>query len=59
MPSAHPRWTDDPFWQPKTPEEKEWIRKRDEAIKLFRETGDDSMAIEIGLFPPPKSGEEK
>ena len=59
MPNAHSRWTDDPFWQPKTPEEKEWIRKRDEAIRRFRETGDDSMAIEIGLFPPRKSGDEK
>ena len=59
MPGAHSRWTDDPFWQPTTPEEKEWIRKRDEAIKRFRETGDDSMAIEIGLFPPRKSRDEK
>ena len=59
MPSAHSRWTDNPFWQPKTPEEKEWIRKRDEAIRRFRETGDDSTAIEIGLFPPRKSGDDK
>ena len=59
MPSAHSRWTDNPFWQPKTPDEKEWIRKRDEAIRRFRETGDDNMAIEIGLFPPRKSGDEK
>ena len=50
----HPRWTDNPFVSVKTPEQKEWIRKRDEAIRLFREKGDDSMAVEIGLFPPKK-----
>ena len=32
----------------------EWYRKRDEALRIYRETGDDSMAVEIGLFPSAK-----
>ena len=46
------RWTDNPFTPPNaSPELLEWYDKRDEAIRIWRETGDDSMAIEIGLFP--------
>lgn len=33
----HSRWTDDPFWQPQTPEEKEWISKRDAGLQPYRE----------------------
>ena len=29
------RWTDDPFWQPQTPEEKEWISKRDAGLNPY------------------------
>ena len=46
------RWTDNPFTPPNaSPELLEWYDKRDEAIRIWRETGDDTMAIEIGLFP--------
>ena len=46
------RFWDNPF-QPAnpSPELLEWYAKRDEAIRIWRETGDDTMAIEIGLFP--------
>ena len=54
---AHSRWTDNPFRRPDiTPEELAWIEKRNEATRIFQETGDDTMAIEIGLFPPRKDG---
>ena len=47
------RWTDNPFRQPGLPKEQlEWLEKRDEAMRRYRESGDDTMAIEIGLFPP-------
>ena len=49
------RFYDNPFQPPNaSPELLEWYRKRDEAIRIWRETGDDSMAIEIGLFPSPE-----
>ena len=49
---ARSRFSDNPFQPPNaSPELLEWYRKRDEAIRIWRETGDDSMAIEIGLFP--------
>ena len=53
------RWTDNPFapMNP-TPEQQAWFDKRDEAIRHFHETGDDSLAIEIGLFPSPEEEEE-
>ena len=52
---VHPRWTDNPFRDPNaSPEELEWLERRDEALRIYRETGDDSMAIEIGLFPTPE-----
>lgn len=53
------RWTDNPFRRPDlTPEQLEWIKKRNEATRIFQETGDDTMAIEIGLFDPKEEGEE-
>lgn len=49
------RFTDNPFQPPNaSPELLEWYDKRDEAIRIWRETGDESMAIEIGLFPSPE-----
>ena len=46
------RWTDNPFTPPNaSPELLEWYDKRDKAIRIWRKTGDDTMAIEIGLFP--------
>ena len=35
MGRVHSRWTDDSFWQPKTPEQKEWIRKSDHALDVY------------------------
>ena len=53
------RWTDNPFQPPNAPPELlEWYAKRDEAIRVWRETGDDTMAIEIGLFPSKEEEEE-
>ena len=55
---VHSRWTDNPFRDPNaTPEQLEWIEKRDQALSIYRETGDDTMAIEIGLFPTPEEEE--
>ena len=46
------RFSDNPFRTGKeTPEHLEWRRKRDEATRIFHETGDTTMAEEIGLFP--------
>ena len=51
--SATSRFTDNPFRDPDaTPGQLEWIRKRNEATRIFRETGDRTMAVEIGLFAP-------
>ena len=49
------RWTDNPFapMNP-TPEQQAWFDKRDEALRLYHGTGDESLAIEIGLFPSPE-----
>ena len=46
------RFSDNPF-QPAnpTPEQLEWYVKRDEALRIHRESGDDALAIEICLFP--------
>ena len=53
------RWTDNPFTPPDaSPELLEWYDKRDEAIRIWRETGDDTMAIEIGLFPSKEEEEQ-
>lgn len=52
------RFSDDsPFLPPQNKQEREWMCKRDEATRIWRETGDDSMAIEIGLFP--KKGDDQ
>ena len=52
---VHSRWTDNPFRDPNaTPEQLAWLERRDEALRIYRETGDDTMAIEIGLFPTPE-----
>lgn len=57
MSDRNKRWTDNPFRPANlTPEEIEWRDKRDEAIRRFHETGDKTMAQEIGLFP--KDSEE-
>ena len=46
------RWTDNPFRQPGlSPEQLKWLDERDEATRIFQETGDDTMAEDIGLFP--------
>ena len=53
------RWTDNPFTpSDASPELLEWYDKRDEAIRVWRETGDDTMAIEIGLFPSKEEEKE-
>ena len=58
--SGNSRWTDNPFRQPGLSKERlEWLDKRDEATRIFLETGDDTMAIEIGLFPPHDDREEE
>ena len=55
--SATSRFTDNPFRDPDaTPEQLEWIRKRNEATRIFRETGDRTMAVEIGVFAPDPPG---
>lgn len=55
----HSRWTDNPFQPPDaSPELLEWYARRDEAILIWRETGDDTMAVEIGLFPSREEEEE-
>ena len=49
---ANNRFSDNPFRDPNlTPEQVERIEKRNKALRIYRETGDDSLAIEIGLFP--------
>ena len=53
------RWSDNPFTPPDaSPELLDWYRKRDEAIRIWRETGDDTMAIVIGLFPSKEEEEQ-
>ena len=53
------RWTDNPFTpSDASPELLEWYDKRDEAIRIWRQTGDDTMAIEIGLFPSKEEVKE-
>ena len=49
---AASRWTDNPFRDPNaTPEQLEWLKKRDKAINVYQATGDSVMAEDIGLFP--------
>ena len=53
------RFYDDlPFRPPENDEQREWMRKRDEATRIFHETGDTTMAEEIGLFPPSEKTKE-
>ena len=57
---AHSRWTDNPFRRPGlTQEQLDWLKKRNEATRIFQETGDDTMAIKIGLFPPHDNANEQ
>ena len=52
---ANNRFSDNPFRDPNlTPEQVERIEKRNEALRIYRETGDEGPAIEIGLFPGPE-----
>ena len=52
MPDNTSRFTDNPFRQPGLSKEQlEWLAKRDKAMKIYRESGDPTMAQEIGLFP--------
>lgn len=52
MPDNTSRFTDNPFRQPGLSREQlVWLAKRDEAMKIYRESGDSTMAQEIGLFP--------
>ena len=49
---ANNRFSDNPFRDPNlTPEQVERIEKRNEALRIYRETGDEGPAIEAGLFP--------
>ena len=50
-PPVNTRFTDYPFRKANlTPSQLDWRAKRDRAIKLYRESGDSSLAEEIGLF---------
>ena len=52
------RWTDNPFRDPNaSPEQLAWLEKRDEAFRIWRETGDETMLQEIGLFPKDEAKE--
>lgn len=52
------RFTDNPFRDPNaTPEQLEWLRKRDEALRAFQETGDRGPAVKLGLFSPDPPGQ--
>ena len=49
---ASSRFSDNPFRDPHlSPEQVDRIEKRNKALRIYRETGDDSLAIKIGLFP--------
>ena len=53
------RWTDNPFQPPNaSPELLDYYAKREEATKVWRETGDDSGLIELGLFPTKEEQEK-
>ena len=59
MPPQNSRFTDYPFRLPGlTNKQVEWLDQRNCAIKIFRDTGDSSLAEDIGLFWN-KSDEEK
>lgn len=40
-----------PFRPPANEAEREWLRKRDEALRTYDATGDPTLAQKIGLFP--------
>ena len=45
------RFTDNPFRLPGlTNEQLEWLEKRNRAVRIYHETGDSTLAEEIGLF---------
>ena len=49
---ANNRFSDNPFRRPDlTPEQIERIEARHKALRIYRETGDEGLAIELGLFP--------
>ncbi len=49
---ANNRFSDNPFRDPNlSPEQVERIEKRNEALRIYRETGDRGPAVEAGLFP--------
>ena len=51
MPPRNSRFNDSPFRLPGlTNKQVEWLEQRNRAIKIYRETGDSSLAEEIGLF---------
>ena len=51
MPPQNSRFTDYPFRLPGlTNKQLEWLEQRNRAIRLFRDTGDSSLAEDIGLF---------
>ena len=50
-PPANTRLTDYPFREANLPPDQlDWLDKRNRAIRIYRETGDSSLAEEIGLF---------
>ena len=52
MTPANNRFSDNPFRDPNlTPEQVARIEARNEALRIYRETGDEGPAIEAGLFP--------
>ena len=47
-----PRFYANPFQPPNaSPELLAWYEKRDQSVRIWRETGDDGLLIEFGLFP--------
>ncbi len=51
MSSRNSRFTDNPFRVPGLPHKQlEWLEQRNRAVKIYRETGDSTLAEEIGLF---------
>ena len=44
-------WQDSPLEDSVSPEQREWLDKRNKATRVFHETGDSTMGEDIGLFP--------
>ena len=56
--TALKRFSDNPFRDPNlTPEQVERIERRNRALRIYRETGDEGPAIEAGIFPKPREEE--